>query len=215
MEKNNPRYLNQGIHVISSIFTIERGIIKVLLIKRTNEPYFGKWALVGGALYNDEDIITGALREIKEKSGIEQIDLTLCNVFGKIDRSPVMRMVGVSYLGVVDIDKVKILRKTKKTNNAEWFPINEIPDLAYDHNDILNDALTHLKELILRTNILKSLFPKYFTLPELKKAYESILGIELDRRNFRKKLLTQNLIEPTSKQIKFEGKKPAIAYKFK
>lgn len=215
MEKNNPKYLNQGIHVISSIFTIEKGIIKVLLIKRSNEPYYGKWALVGGALYNDEEIKDGALREIKEKSGIENIDLNLCNVFGKIDRSPIMRMVGISYLGVVDIDKVNILRKTRKTDNANWFPITEIPNLAYDHNEILDDAIIHLKELIMRTNILKSLFPNYFTLPELKKVYESILGINLDRRNFRKKLLTQNIIEPTTKQIKFEGKKPAIAYKFK
>ena len=123
MEKNNPKYLNQGIHVISSIFTIEKGIIKVLLIKRSNEPYYGKWALVGGALYNDEEIKDGALREIKEKSGIENIDLNLCNVFGKINRSPIMRMVGISYLGVVDIDKVNILRKTRKTDNANWFPI--------------------------------------------------------------------------------------------
>lgn len=215
MEKNNPRYLNQGIHVISSIFTIEKGIVKVLLIRRSNEPYYGKWALVGGALYNDEDLIEGAKRELKEKSGLEGINLTLCNVFGKINRSPVMRMVGISYLGVVDIEKVNVLKKTTKTDNADWFPINQIPKLAYDHNEILAEALEHLKELIMTSTVLKSLFPKEFTLPELQKAYETILGIKLDRRNFRKKLLNQNLIIATERHQKFEGNKPALVYRFK
>lgn len=215
MEKNNPRYLNQGIHVISSIFTIEKGIVKVLLIRRSNEPYYGKWALLGGALYNDEELMEGAKRELKEKSGLESINLTLCNVFGKVNRSPVMRMIGISYLGVVDIEKVKFLRNTAKTNDADWFPINQIPELAYDHNEILEEALEHLKELIMTSNILKSLFPNDFTLPELQKAYETILDIKLDRRNFRKKLLNQNLIIATNRQQKFEGKKPALVYRFR
>ena len=125
-----------------------------------------------------------------------------------------MRMVGISYLGVVDIDKVNVLRKTRKTDNANWFPITEIPNLAYDHNEILDDAIIHLKELIMRTNILKSLFPNYFTLPELKKVYESILGINLDRRNFRKKLLNEGLIVETNKTIKRGNSKPSKLYKF-
>ena len=215
MEVNNPLYKNQGIHTISAIFTVEKGITKVLLIQRKNKPYEGMWALVGGALHNNEDLTDCAIREIKEKTGIDNIELSLCNVFGKVDRSPVMRMVAVSYLGVIDSNRVKFLKETLETSNADWFSIDNIPSLAYDHNEILKDALEKLKVEITRSNILKELFPNAFTLPELQKVYESILGDSLDRRNFRRKILSLNLIEDTGKEIKFEGKKPAKLYKFK
>lgn len=215
MEANNPLYKNQGIHAISSIFTVEKGITKVLLIQRKNKPFEGMWALVGGAIHNNEDLDNGASREVYEKTGIENIDLSLCNVFGKVDRSPVMRMVAVSYLGVIDSEKVKFLKETLKTSNADWFSIDNIPTLAYDHNEILKDALEKLKVEIIRSNILKHLFPNGFTLPELQKAYESILGESLDRRNFRRKILSLDLIEDTGKEIKFEGKRPAKLYCFK
>lgn len=215
LEVNNPLYKNQGVHAISSIFTVEKGITKVLLIQRKNKPFDGMWALVGGALHNDEDLDLCAKREIKEKTGIDNIELSLCNVFGKVDRSPVMRMVAISYLGVIDSKRVEFLKETLKTSNAGWFPIDDIPLLAYDHNDILNDALEKLKIEITRSDILKALFPNYFTLPELQKTYESILGHSLDRRNFRRKILSLDLIEDTNQEIKFEGKKPAKAYRFK
>ena len=145
MEVNNPLYKNQGIHAISAIFTVEKGITKVLLIQRKNKPFEGMWALVGGALHNNEDLTDCAIREIKEKTGIDNIELSLCNVFGKVDRSPVMRMVAVSYLGVIDSNRVKFLKETLKTSNADWFSIDNIPSLAYDHNEILKDALEKLK----------------------------------------------------------------------
>lgn len=215
MEVNNPLYKNQGIHTVASIFTVEKGITKVLLIQRKNKPFEGMWALVGGALHNNEDLNICAAREIIEKTGIENIELSLCNVFGKVDRSPVMRMVAISYLGVIDVRRVEFLKETLKTSNADWFSIDNIPPLAYDHNEILKDALEKLKIEITRSDILKSLFPSGFTLPELQKTYESILGTNLDRRNFRRKILSLDLIEDTGKEIKFEGKKPAKLYQFK
>jgi 8-oxo-dGTP diphosphatase len=214
MQIDNPLYKNQGIHVISSIFTVEKGITKVLLIKRKNEPYKDMWALPGGALYNNEEIKRGALREIYEKTGIKDIDLLLCNVYGDVDRSPVMRMIAVSYIGVIDSIRVSVLHETLKTSNADWFPIDKIPKLAYDHNIIIKDALEKLKEEIIDTDILKSLFPKEFTLPELLNSYESILGEKFDRRNFRRKLLSMNLIKDTKKEIIYKGTKPAKLYKF-
>lgn len=215
MEITNKRYQNQGIHVIASIFTVDRGITKVLLIQRKQEPYKDAWALVGGALYNDEDLLTGMNREIYEKVGIENIDLQLCNVFSDIKRSPVMRMIAVSYLGIIDSNRVEILKNTLKTTNAEWFPIDKVPSLAYDHNHILEDSLEHLKISIGKSNILKTLFPQGCTIPEVQKAYESILGKTFDRRNFRRKLLNSGLIIDTNRETKFEGKKPAKVYQFK
>ena len=215
MQINNPLYKNQGIHLISTIFTVEKGITKVLLIKRSNEPFKDMWALPGGALYNNEDINNGLKRELKEKTGIENINLDMVNVYGKIDRSPVMRMVAVSYMGVIDSNRVSVLKETLKTSNADWFNINNIPKLAYDHNEILNDSIDKLKNKIFETDILKNLFNEEFTLPELQKVYETILDKTFDRRNFRKKLINDGVIEDTNKVVNFEGKKPAKLYKFK
>lgn len=215
MEVKNPLYKNQGIHVITSIFTVEKGITKVLLVKRKNNPYKGMWALVGGALYNNEDLIDGARREIFEKTGIEKIDIYFSNAFGKVDRSPVMRMVATSFIGVIDSEKVSILRDTLKTSDFDWVSIDMIPKLAYDHNEILNDGIDCLKNKIVSSDILKALFPSGFTMPEIQKTYESILNKKYDRRNFRKKLLSLDLIKDTNKTKVFEGTKPAKLYKFK
>lgn len=215
MEVNNPKYEHQGIHVIASIFTIDKGKLKILLVKRKNNPYQGLWALTGGALYNDEDLEEGLKREIYEKTGLENIEVKLANVFGKKNRSPVMRMVAVTYIGIIDASKVEIAKSTLKTSNAEWFSIDEVPHLAYDHNEIIADAIKKLKEEILKTDLLKVFFPNGFTLPELQKVYESILEKKLDRRNFRKKILNMDMIIPTEEKKIFEGKKKAKIYKFK
>lgn len=215
MKKGNVLYKNQGIHVITAIFTVEMGITKVLLVKRKNEPYKGDWILTGGALYNNEDLEHGAKREIFEKTGIENIEIEQFKTFGKVDRSPVMRMVAVAYIGVIDLNRVKIIRETTNTSNADWFPIDKIPGLGFDHEEIVKEALVYLQSKIVSTDILKALFPNEFTLPEIQKTYEAILNRNFDRRNFRKKLLRLDLIEDTNKTGKFEGKKPAKLYRFK
>ncbi len=214
MEVKNPLYKNIGIHVINTIFTIDKGKVKVLLIKRTNEPYKDQWSLVGGAMYNNEKIIDAAARELKEKANIENIKLIKSELFDNLNRSPLLRMIAVSYIGMVDIDKVNIMKETSKTSDAEWFSLDNIPKLAYDHNEILKDSIEKLKELILTSDILKTFYPKGFTIPEIHKVYESVLDKTLDRRNFRKKLLSSGLVIDTHKTINFEGKKPAKLYKF-
>ncbi len=215
MEVKNPLYKNQGIHVISAIFTVEKGITKVLLIKRKNNPYKDMWALVGGALYNNEEIEQGMKREIFEKTSISDINLYFSGIFSKVNRSPVMRMIAISYIGVIDSERVNILKDTIKTSSADWVPITNIPKLAYDHNEILVKALETLQEKIDNTDILKALFPYGFTLPEIHKTYEAILDKIIDRRNFRKKLLNNKLIVETNATTKFKGNKPAIIYRFK
>ena len=215
MEVNNPRYKNQGIHVVSAIFTVDKGITKVLIIRRKNEPFKDKWALVSGALYNDEEVMFGMQREIKEKVGIENIHLELFDVFSAVERSPLMRMVAIAYLGIVDKEKYSILKDTLKTSCAEWVSLDSIPNLAYDHNEILKKAYEKLKIRIKETDLLSHLYPNGFTMPEIQKVYESILNKEFDRRNFRKKLLSTGLIEETSRTEKFDGNKPAKIYVFK
>ena len=161
MEVNNPLYKNQGIHCISTIFTVEKGVTKVLLIKRKNNPYKDMWALVGGALYNNEEVEQGMKREIYEKSGISDINLYFSGIFSRVNRSPVMRMIAISYIGVIDSERVNILKDTMKTSNADWVPITNIPKLAYDHNEIVIRALETLQEKIDNTDILKSVWFYY------------------------------------------------------
>lgn len=215
MDVKNKLYKNTGIHVITALFTVEQGVTKVLLIKRKNEPFLGDWVLTGGALYNNEDLEAGALRELEEKTGIKGVEIKQFKAFGKVHRSPVMRMVAIGFIGIIDSKRVNLLKETKNTSNADWFPINKIPPLGYDHEEILYEALKELQKQIVKSNILKSLFPDGVTIPELQKTYEAILNKKFDRRNFRKKILGLNLIEDTNRSDKFEGNKPAKVYKFK
>ena len=215
MDVRNKLYKNQGIHVITTLFTVEQGVTEVLLIKRKNEPFLGDWVLTGGALYNNEDLETGALRELAEKTGITDVPIKQFKAFGKVDRSPVMRMVAVAFIGIIDSKRVNVLRETNSTSNADWFPIDKIPPLGFDHEEILQEGLLELRKQIIKSNMLKSLFPDGVTMPELQKTYEAILGKTFDRRNFRKKILNLDLIEDTNTSDRFEGNKPAKVYKFK
>lgn len=215
MELNNKLYKNIGIHVITTLFTVDKGIVKVLLVKRTNEPFNGYWALPGGAMYNNETLEDGARRELKEKTGLEDIKLELGNIFDDVNRSNLQRMIGVSFLGVINTKGIELQKETMKTSNADFFAIDKVPKLAYDHNLVIDKSLAILKEKILKSSILKDLLPEEFTLPELQKVYETLLNKELDRRNFRKKLLNDGIIRAVNKDAVFNGKKPAKLYCFK
>ena len=214
MRLNYSLYKNQGIHVIASIFTVDKGEVKVLLVKRSNEPYKGMWALVGGALYNNEFLQEGMQREIFEKSGLTNVKVYPSGIFDNPSRTPDMRMIAITYIGIIDKNKVQVLKKTLKTENSDWVRLDKVKELASDHNQILKKAIETLREQIISSDILKSLFPNGFTMPEVQKTYESILDKKFDRRNFRKKLLSLGIIEDTNKYVVFEGKKPAKLYKF-
>ena len=215
MDINNPLYKNQGIHAVLSLFTVEDGKFKVFLIKRKNQPYKDMWTLVGGACYNNETIDDALKREMFEKAGLKNINFKMFNVYSNPKRSPLCRMIAIAYVGVIDSNRVKYLKETNKTQDADWFLIDRVPLLAYDHQEILKDAIEFLKEKIFDTTILKDLFPPNFTLPQLHKAYESILNKQIDRRNFRKGLLQKNIIVDTGKFEEISGKKPSKLYRFK
>ena len=214
MEITNKLYKNIGVHVISTLFTVDRGVVKVLLVKRTNEPYKDFWALPSGALYNNELLVTGAKRELKEKTGLINIDLEFGTIFDALDRSNLLRMIGISFIGVINIDGIKLQKETLKTSSADFFDISSLPTLAYDHNEVIGKSIEMLKDKVLESAILRGLLPMEFTLPELQKVYETLLGKNLDRRNFRKKLLNDGIIEDIHKDALFNGKKPAKMYKF-
>lgn len=214
MNVNDKRYDNQGLHVVLALFTVENGKFKVLLIKRKNQPFEGKWILVGGCAYNYETGEEAMQRELYEKTKIKNIDFEMFDVFTNPNRSPLKRMIAIGYIGVSDASIIKNFSQTEKASDAEWFEIDKIPQLGYDHEEILAKAIKTLKEKIFTSNIMKKLYPDTFTLPQLQKTYESILNTKLDRRNFRKKLINSNIIEETSLTIKNEAVRPAKLYRF-
>ena len=126
-----------------------------------------------------------------------------------------MRMVAITYLGLIDGKNTKIIKENKNTTDVSWFDINDVPNLAFSHNEILNKALEKLRELILESNILKVLLPKEFTMPQLQSIYEGVLNKTFDRRNFRKKILSLNIVDDTNKEVSINGNKPSKLYRFK
>jgi len=214
MDTTNPLYKNQGIHVTLSLFTVENGKFKVFLIQRKNQPYKDKWILIGGACYNNEDTVSAMNREMLEKTGMKDINFEMFNVYSDPKRSPVCRMIAVAYVGVIDSHRVQFFKESLKTQDADWFEIDKIPELGYDHLEILGDSIEYLKQKIFDSTILKQLYPKYFTLPDLHNAYESILNKKIDRRNFRKRLLQQNIIKDTGMMQEIAGKKSSKLYTF-
>ena len=135
MELKNPLYKNIGIHVVSSIFTVDKGIVKVLLVKRTNEPFNGYYALPGGGLYNNELVLDGAKRELREKTGVSNVDLSMYKIFDRIDRSPLKRMIAIAFIGVVDKNKAQLISKSNKTTDIDWFDIRNIPELEFIYDE--------------------------------------------------------------------------------
>ncbi|MBQ7885214.1 MAG: NUDIX hydrolase [Clostridia bacterium] len=214
MRVDDKRYDNQGLHVVLSLFTVDKGKFKVLLIKRKNEPYKNKWILVGGCAYNTETGEQAMERELFEKTNIKNIKFDMFDVFTNPNRSPLKRMIAIGYIGVCDASIIENFKQTEKASDADWFVIDRVPELGYDHKEILDKAISTLKRSIFTTNIMKRLFPNTFTLPELQMTYEQILETKLDRRNFRKKLISANIIEETNQTIKNENVKTTKLYRF-
>lgn len=215
MKFEDPHYSKQYIHADIVVFTVEDKRVKILLIQRAKEPYLGGWALPGGGIYNDESLDVGAARELEYKTGLKNIYLEQFHTFGEPKRDPRARTIAVAYLALLDKSKVSLLQKTPKTLDAKWWDIKNLPQLHWDHKQMVQMAIAKLRQNLTKSNIAKELLSKQFTLPEMHSAYEIILDRKLDRRNFRRKLLKIGLIEATGKKEAGERNRPAIYYRFK
>ena len=195
------------------IFGFDNGRLEVLLIKRAIEPSKGEWALPGGFILKNEDIDKSAERILKETSGLKDIFMEQLSVFGDVDRYPVRRVITIGYYALVSPDKY-ILYPGVDTSEVKWFPFSKIPKLPFDHNKIITEAIKKLRDRVKHRPVGFELLPKKFTLPKLQSLYESILAIELDKRNFRKKLLNLNLVIKLDEKEKDNIRRAAYLYKF-
>lgn len=207
------RYINQ-IEVLVNLFTISKGKLNVLLFRKEEDPFKGYWMLPSNLLMVSETIEECAKYTIDEMAGLNDVYLKQCNVFSKIDRLPNDRIVANSLIGLID-NQTLLLKKVKRNYDSAWFPINELPKMVYDHGDILKDTIGYLRKELTNVELLKKLFPSDFTMPELQAVFEEILGKELDRRNFRKKIINLDILEDTGDKNNIKNGRPAKLYRFK
>ena len=177
-------YINQ-IEVVTNIFSVIDGKVKVLLFKKMEEPFKGYWMLPSNLLMTSETIEECAVATIYEFIGIKNLYMKQSDIFSKIDRLPGMRILANSLICLIDYDNYSYNKNSKI--ESSWFDIDEVPKMIYDHGSILSAAISNLRTLLPNDyNMMKILYPKDFTLPELQITYEHLLGRKLDRRNFRK-----------------------------
>lgn len=187
--------------------------LKIMLIKRDIPPFQGQWAIPGGFVRMDETLEQAALRELQEETGIHDVYLEQLYTFGDLDRDPRDRTVTVAYYALINLVEQKIQAATD-AREAYWFPLSKIPKLAFDHEQILQKAIARLRDKIRYEPIGFELLPKDFTLTQLQKLYETVLDRQLDKRNFRKKILSMDLLIDTGEVQHNVSHRAAKLYQF-
>lgn len=194
------------------IFGFDRKDLKLLLIKRNFEPQKGAWSLMGGFLEPSESLDEGANRILHSLTGLKEIYLEQLKGFGKVDRDPVARTISVAYYALINLHEHD--KNLLPEYSAKWFLIDELPDLIFDHEEMVTLAKARLRHKASSQPVGFELLPDTFTLPELQQLYEAIYETSLDKRNFRRRILSMNVLEKTDKKQKKYSKKGAYLYKF-
>lgn len=213
MKKLQKKYKFAVIASDVAIFAVRDGQLQVLLIGMKKDPFVGAWALPGGLVNPEESLDAAANRILSNKAGINHLYLEQLYTFGDIDRDPFGRVVSVAYFALIPGNSVSP-KTTGEYAEITWFPVSNLPRLAYDHKQIIETAYARLKSKLSYTNIIYGLLPNEFTLSEMQEIYEVILGSKLDKRNFRKKILSLNLIKKLNKKRLEGANRPANLYCF-
>ena len=211
-----PHLTNGKIKNISTdcvIFGFEKSRLKILLYKRARNPCKGHWALPGGFLNQGELIEDAAKRMLRDITGLSDVYLEEIAVFDQVDRFPSWRVFTIGYFALVSPEHYHLITSGADTTEVKWFKIDELPDLPWDHQHIIDVAREKLRTRVLNKPIGFELLPKKFTLPQLQTLYEVILNTQLDKRNFRKKLMKMNLLNKLNEKDRKGKKRPADLYK--
>ncbi len=194
------------------IFTVTYGELNVLLVKRAQDPFKDCWAIPGGFLQMDEDLTECAIRELKEETSLENVYLEQLATFGAVDRDPRERVISVAYYALIPSDDISLKAGTD-ASEAKWFKVEDLPKLAFDHHEILNLAKERLSAKMEYSTIGLQFMPEEFTLSDLQTIYEVASDRTLDKRNFRKWVLSLNMIEETGNMRADGPYRPAKLYK--
>lgn len=194
------------------IFGFDAGILKLLVFNRRIEPLKGEWSLIGSFVKIDEDVAGAAARVLEEITGLKNVFLEELKSYGAANRDPGFRCISIAHFALIrisDYDKELVER-----HGAAWFDVDKLPDLVLDHNQMVQDALEKLKAKARFQPIGFELLPKKFTIPQLQLLYEGIYQKSLDTRNFRKKVLSLNVLVKLEEKDKSTSKRGAFLYKF-
>lgn len=195
------------------VFTIQENELKLLLVKRGVEPFKNMWALPGGFVKMNESLDSAARRELGEETGVKEVYLEQLYSFGEPKRDPRTRVITVAYYALIPSEMLQLQASTD-TTDAQWFAIKSLPPLAFDHKEIVSVGRDRLKSKLGYSSVAMGLLPKEFRLSELQKVYEVILDHGVDKRNFRKKMLSLDLLESTGKKEIEGAHRPAMLYRF-
>lgn len=177
-----------------AVFGFQEGILKLLLVQRLRNPFKGHWILPGGIIKEGQTAEEAVDNVLFNLTGIEQVSHEQVRTYSNVNRHPVKRVITICYYGLIKPENHPIIKK-KHVNGVEWFGLDALPALGFDHEILKEQALQKLKSNVQERLILGELLPQKFTITELQKLYEAILNEKLDRRNFRKKMLQRNLIK--------------------
>lgn len=210
-----PVHLNSILAVDCVIFGFDAGILKVLLIERSEEPYKDWFALPGHLVKSaDVSIDDAAKRILYELTGLEGIYMQQFHAFGELNRHPQGMVVTIAYFALIKLNAAKPLKPvTDYAKNASWVSVNDLPELAFDHHRIFEKAMDKIKHKIAFEPIAFEMLPEKFTLTQLQGLYEEILGKKLDKRNFRKKILAYDILKELNEKQKGVAFRAAKLYK--
>jgi 8-oxo-dGTP diphosphatase len=206
-------YARPALAVDCVVFGLDDEDLKVLLIRRDLPPFEGRWALPGGFVRVDESVDEAARRELVEETGASRVYLEQLFTFGAVARDPRERVVSVAYYALVNLADHRIKAATD-ARDAAWFAVHDAPQLAFDHDEIVQLALDRLRGKVRYRPVGFELLPPKFTLTRLQKLYEKILERELDKRNFRKKVLATGLLEELDEVEQDVAHRAARLYRF-
>lgn len=209
--KHTYQYPRAALTVDCVVFGFDGGDLQVLLIRRGLPPFKDKWSLPGGFVRVEETLDDAARRELAEETGLKDVFLEQLYTFGTVKRDPRERVVSVAYFALV---KPGAVTATTDAAEAGWFPVGKVPALAFDHADILATALTRLRGKLTYQPIGFELLPLKFTLTQLQRLYEAVLGTDIDKRNFRKKVLGYDLLIPLKETHRDGAHRPAQIFRF-
>lgn len=205
------KYPHPSVTTDCVIFGFDGTRMKVLLVQRGIEPYKGRWAFPGGFLQMDESAEEGALRELREETGLSGAFIRQFHTFSAPDRDPRERVITIAFYALVRIEEVT---GGDDAADARWFALDEVPQLAFDHDQILRTAEQALRQQIHFEPVGFELLPEKFTLRELQNLYEAILGVRFDKRNFSNKINRLGLLDPLDEKVNPSRKKEATLFRF-
>ncbi|MCM1020598.1 MAG: NUDIX hydrolase [Muribaculum sp.] len=194
------------------IFGLNNGRLSILLSHRAFEPEMGKWSLMGGFVGNDESVDEAAARVLAEHTGLDDIALQQVGAFGEIDRDPGERVISVAYCALVNVDQTN--QQAIEAHNACWTPLDQLPELGFDHPKMIASAREWLCRQFLTRPIAFRLLPETFTLSQLQAICQVVIGEEIDKRNFRKRVSEIPSIEPTGIIDKSGSRRGAQLFRF-